>query len=32
VSRDSVVGKVTRLDAERLRKRGSISGGGKGFI
>ena len=27
VSRDSVVGTVTRLDAERSRKRGSISGG-----
>jgi hypothetical protein len=32
VSQDSVVGKVTRLDAERLKKRGSISGGGKEFI
>jgi hypothetical protein len=32
VSRDSAVGIVSRLDAERSRKRGSISGGGKRFI
>lgn len=32
VSRDSAVGIVTRLDAERPRKRGSISGGLRGLF